>query len=552
MDNFKKTSSTNPYARKSLDGFILKEKNTHPNQIKRENTGFKNYAPLDKKILSKPIEKIVYEKLASETVVHNEASLIGMTLPNYSHSKPRNANRRKKNNVRWSTKKNIIRSFLFLLLLSVGFGGFLFYRGVSTVNKVFHGNIVSDITAPFSTTPLKGEKNGRVNILLAGNSVGDPHHNGAALTDSMIVLSINTKNNTAFLLSIPRDLWVYIPGMSSYQKINAANDVTNFSESGYPNGGMGQLEQIIKKQLGIPIDYYGLINYTAFKDAVNSVGGVTVNIQSPDPRGLYDPNTNIKLPNGLVTLNGQQALNLARARGDGYGSYGFPQSDFDRTAHQRLLLTAVAQKALSLGFLSNPTKVSSLFNVFGNNLHTDLSLQNIFRLLQVTKGINLSSIQSFAFSYGSTNNHLNPILTNYTDPGSGQEALIPSKGIGNYSGLTNYYNQLTSSNPLQQESAPITVVNATNQVGLASKEEKILKQQGYNVIKIANSTVNYQNSTIVNFSNGTMPETLVSLNKQFNGIASVVTNTVYGQESYQAINYPSSFVIILGNNFKLP
>ncbi len=552
MDNFKKTSSSKPYAGKSLDGFILKKTNATHNQIKHIDVNLKKDIYPDKEILSEPIEKIVRQEPTIEPIVHSETSLIGMTLPNYSKSKSRNTSRNKKNKSRWSTKKIILRAFLFIFIVFVGFGGFLFYRGVNTVDKVFHGNIVSDITAPFSTTLLNGEKNGRVNILLAGNSIDDPNHSGAGLTDSMIVLSINTKNNSAFLLSIPRDLWVYIPGMSSYQKINAANDVANFSETGYPNGGMGQLEQIIEKQLGIPIDYYGLIDYTAFRDAVNSVGGVTVNIQSPDPRGLYDPNTNIKLPNGLVTLNGQQALNLARARGDGYGSYGFPQSDFDRTAHQRLLLTAVAQKALSLGFLSNPTKVSSLFNVFGNNLHTDLSLQNIFRLLQITKGINLSSIQSFAFSYGSTNNHLYPILTNYTDPGSGQEALIPTKGIGNYTGLTNYYNQLTSSNPLQQESAPITIINASNQVGLALKEKNLLEKNGYNVIKIANSTVNYQNSTIVNFSNGTMPETLASLNKQFNGIAPVVTNTVYGQESYQAINYPSSFVIILGNNFKLP
>ena len=130
---------------------------------------------------------------------------------------------------------------------------------------------------------------------------------------------------------MPPGVW---PG-NTYQKINAANEISNFSQPGYPNGGMGALSYVIQNEIGIPINYYGLINYSAFRDAVNAVGGVTITIKSPDPRGLYDINTNTKLPNGQVTLNGDQALNLARSRGDGYNSYGFPGSDFNRTQYQR-------------------------------------------------------------------------------------------------------------------------------------------------------------------------------------------------------------------------
>ena len=124
---------------------------------------------------------------------------------------------------------------------------------------------------------------GRVNILLAGDSVDDPNHGGAQLTDSILLLSINTKNHSAFLSALGRDLWVYVPGLDSYQKINAANDVSNFNQAGYPAGGMGQLEEIVQTDLGIPVDYYGLMDYGAFKDSVDAVGGVTINIQSPDP-----------------------------------------------------------------------------------------------------------------------------------------------------------------------------------------------------------------------------------------------------------------------------
>ena len=77
---------------------------------------------------------------------------------------------------------------------------------------------------------------------------------------------------------------------------------------------MGQLQQIVEQDFHIPIDYYALIDYTAFKDAVNAVGGINIDIQSPDPRGLYDPNVAkadggpVRLPNGPVHLNGSQAF----------------------------------------------------------------------------------------------------------------------------------------------------------------------------------------------------------------------------------------------------
>jgi anionic cell wall polymer biosynthesis LytR-Cps2A-Psr (LCP) family protein len=172
-----------------------------------------------------------------------------------------------------------------------------------------------------------------------------------------------------------------------------------------------------------------------------------VDIQSKDPRGLHDSNTWLNLPNGRVFLNGKQAMQLACSRGEGYGSYGFSSSDFNRTEHQRQLLTAITTKAQSLGFLDNPLKISALFSAFGNNVETDLTPQNVHRLVQVTKGINLNKIQSYSYCSNLTvgNNGCNqPILTGYTDPASGEEALIPTDGIGDYVKLNQYYNQLSS------------------------------------------------------------------------------------------------------------
>jgi LCP family protein required for cell wall assembly len=447
-----------------------------------------------------------------------------------------------------SKKKLILKSAVLLLVLLLGIGGYLGLKGLSTVNKVFHGNILSDATAAFNETPLKGESDGRVNILLAGDSIDDPNHGGAQLTDSILLLSIDTKNHTAFLLSIPRDLWIYIPGMSSYQKINTANTVSNFNAPGYPSGGMGELEEVIQTQLGIPIDYYGLMDYGAFKDSVNAVGGVTITINSSDPRGLYDPNTNLKLPNGPVTLDGQQALNLARARGDGYGSYGFPNSDFDRTEHQRQLFLAVAAKAKTLGVLANPVKISNLLGAFGTNFQTDLSLQNVLRLIQITKGVNPSTIQSYAFSSTISSTMPNPILENYTDPSSGQEALIPSSGIGDFGSLEQYYQQLTSNNPVVKEDPSVVILNGSDVNGLASKERTTLQSDGFNVTAVADANNDYASTMVIDNVAATKPNSLKLLQKLFPGETATTDTTP--PEATEAQGYTSDFVVVLGQNWQ--
>ena len=294
----------------------------------------------------------------------------------------------------------------------------------------------------FSSHQLNGEAQGRVNILLAGDSADDPGHQGADLTDSIMVVSLDTKDNTGFMFSIPRDLWVDIPGFG-YQKINAAYEDgqgENFSQSGYFNGGMGLLDEVIDQDLSIQSQYYALIDYTAFRDSVNAVGGITITINSPDPRGLYDPYANLSLPNGVVTLDGQQALNLARARGDGPGAYGFPQADFGRTQYQRQMLVVVEQKALSLGVLSNPVKIGDLFDAIGNNVQTNFKTDDAQAIYGIAKKIKLSSVQSLTLNESGSN----ALIQGYITP-SGEDTLIPIAGIGNYSAIQAYIAGLISS-----------------------------------------------------------------------------------------------------------
>jgi len=462
-------------------------------------------------------------------------------------------NPKKKIKKKWSRRKKILIVILFIFIALFGVGGYYGSRIIGSIDKVFHGNIFSDVKALFSTTTLNGQSSGRINILLAGDSVDDMGHGGANLTDSILIASIDTQNHTVFLLSIPRDLWVYVPGLNSYQKINAANDVTNFNQPGYPSGGMGQLQQIIETQLGIPVDYYALMDYSAFKDSVNAVGGVTINVQSSDPRGLYDPSidyTNnqkmVNLINGVHTLNGEQALDLARARGDGYGSYGFANSDFQRTKDQRQLFIAVATKAKSLGILTNPSKVSALVSALGNNIKTNLSLADVLALVQLTKSINPASAQSYSFSSTLTGG-TNPILTGHVDPATGQDAVVPTAGIGNYAALTKYYQQLTSNNPVVKEGASVVILNASSAIGLATRQEAILQTKGFSVASIADASTEYPTTMIVDNSKGADPNSLKLLKQLYPG-TTVTTNST-PVEATEAQGYNANFVVILGQNW---
>ncbi len=340
-------------------------------------------------------------------------------------------------------KKIAKRTALTLLVLVLLGGGWVGWKFVSNSAKIFGwGNLFG----LFQHTKLKGEDEGRVNILLAGNSADDPGHNGANLTDSIMILSMNTNDNTAFLLSVPRDLYVNIPG-HGYGKINETyqdGESDNFSEDSYADGGMGLLEKVVSQNFGITSDYYALVNYTALRDAVNAVGGIDVTIDSSDPRGLYDPSKDlstrlplVKLPNGVNTLNGQAALNLARARGDSYGSYGYGRSDFTRTENQRKILIAIKDKASSSGTLANPIKVGQLFDSFGNNVKTDMKLAEAKRFYELIKKVPSSDIASASLSNGDDVN----LLKNYTNK-YGQSTLIPAAGVDDYSDIQSYIQKL--------------------------------------------------------------------------------------------------------------
>lgn len=432
----------------------------------------------------------------------------------------------------------IKRVLICLLLIGLLTGGWVGGKFLYNTHKLFGGSIFSVL----KTTKLKGETTGRVNILLAGNSSDDVGHDGANLTDSIMIMSIDTINKKVFLLSIPRDLWVNLPGYG-HQKINAAYvEGVNygFSQNGYPAGGMGQLQQVIEQNFGITINYYALVNYSAFKEAVDAVGGIDVTIASSDKRGLYDPSIDwttkgplVKLTNGPHHLTGQQALDLARARGDDYRSYGFAGSDFDRTQNQRMMLVALKNKTVSVGVIANPAKLSNLSDAIGNNVKTNFSLSEVHRFYDLVKNIDGSNIQSLSLNDANGKN----LLANYT-AADGESALIPAIGIDDYSGIQAFITQHTSSSPVVQEGATVVLLNATDTTGLATKIKTTLTAKNLNISAVGDALANQPKTTIIDTSAGKMPATRVLL-KQLYGDNFTTINTYSGA-------YTADFIILLG------
>jgi LCP family protein required for cell wall assembly len=277
--------------------------------------------------------------------------------------------------------------------------------------------------------------NGRTNVLFAGFSEDDPGHAAPELTDSIMILSLDKESDTGYMLSIPRDLYIEIPGFGP-AKINEAyqnGKNSKFNQPGYPSGGMGLLQKTVSESFGVDIHYYALINYGAVKDTVKALDGITVKIKSDDPRGIYDPGflaregSNLRLKNGEQTIYAQTALNLTRARGLARGSFGLPQADFDRTKNQQIVLRGIKEK-ITWQRLLDPRQNAHLLDAIASNVETNLGLNNVLPLYSLFNSVPNDQLKSVSLRDIDGDN----LLASYGTP-TGQSALIPALGVDDYS-----------------------------------------------------------------------------------------------------------------------
>lgn len=227
-------------------------------------------------------------------------------------------------------------------------------------------------------------------------------------TDTIMILSLDQANGRAALISIPRDVYLPIPGIG-YSRINTAY---GFGEERQPGGGLTLLISTIEKNFGIPIHNYVRVDIEGFEEIVDALGGVDVTVDCD----LYDE----KFPGyfGVYTLaagdyhmDGRQALYYARSRKS--------TSDFDRARRQQRVLLAIRRRALDANLLP---RVPALYAALRDTVDTDIGPGDIAALARWAAGFKMENLFGMVLRY--------PLVDDWVTPQGGMVQLPDLPAIG--------------------------------------------------------------------------------------------------------------------------
>ena len=300
------------------------------------------------------------------------------------------------------------------------------------------------------------------NIVLLGSD----RRPGAAAwrTDSIIVVSVDSTNKVVRLLSIPRDLWVYIPG-HGYNRINTADLWGELAKKG---NGPEWVKKTIHHNLGIPIHYYVRIDFEGFVKIINTVGGIDVDVDCALP--------DMKLSSGMHHMDGKMALRYSRSR--------YSTNDFDRGRRQRKVLMALWDQTLTLNVIP---RLPELWWTMANNFQTDLSLDQVINLAYVGAQLEPQRILSRAIGASHVQGWMTP---------QGAAVLLPRQDRIRTL-LENYYtpvdpNSLDNANKLavrvlngaQRRDADQLAAANLRRAGYKAKPAGVAEHQNYNQTQI--------------------------------------------------------------------
>lgn len=376
-----------------------------------------------------------------------------------------------------------------IVLIGLGWLGITAYATYQKVSDPSTGS--SPFLKYFGQTvqpdQLKGEGDGRINILLIG--IGGVGHPGGTLADTIMVGSIDPVNKKLAMMSIPRDLRVPLPGGGS-GKINSAHSIGESKEAG---GGPQALMDTVSKVIDLPIHYYVRVDFAGFEKFIDALGGVTIDV----PKALYDPffpdaklegYEPFSIKAGTQTLNGKVALKYARSRET--------TSDFDRAARQQLILLAVRNKLISANTLANPQKISELSGILGDHVRMDLALSDLQHMLEIVQGIDQSQIVTKVLDNGPDGP-----LKSISDGGY---YLVPK--TGNFKEIQRIAHELFTDPNLAKEKAKIEILNGTGEAGKAKELQLDLQALGYTIVSI-DTAPTAAKTTLSDYSTGKVPFT---------------------------------------------
>lgn len=337
-------------------------------------------------------------------------------------------------------------------------------------------------------TPWDGV--GRVTMLLIGLDYRDwSAGSDYSRSDTMILLTLDPLTKTAGILSIPRDMWVAIPGFQ-HGKINTAYYLGEAYK--LPGGGPGLAVKTVEEFLGVPINYYAQVDFGAFVRFIDELGGVKINVPEKIIVDLLGKGSATKktLQPGVQVLPGEWALAYARNR---YTSGG----DFDRATRQQQVILAIRDRILSLDML--PTLIQrapALYNELASGVHTNLSLDQIIKLALLAVDVPDGSIQQ-----GVLNEKY--VLFGTSPDGLSIVIPLPDKIFTLVDQLFATSGSLSPQTPgdslarMQAEAASVILSNGSSRNGLAESTADMLRQQGMNISQIGQADQLYARTTLV-------------------------------------------------------
>jgi LCP family protein required for cell wall assembly len=336
---------------------------------------------------------------------------------------------------------------------------------------------------PFSTIDASGSQvlnNGQetVNFLLIGS---DRRPGGSFRTDTMVIAILRPNEGQVSLISIPRDLWVSIPGWEN-QRINTAYQ--HGVSVGYPGGGPGLLKETILYNLGIRIDHTAMVEFDGFRQIVDTLGGVDVPVSCAytDWR-LIDPSYDPQNENnwalyttgpGVVHMDGDLALWYARSRQK--------SSDFDRGRRQQEVLRALFVQALQTGTL---TRIPELYDNLSSSVETDLGLGDILSLAVYAPKMTNADIRGYYIRP--------PYVSSWTTDG-GAYVLLPNEDALQAM-LTEAMSPSTQT--VQRQAVVIDVMNGTSIPGYETLAATRLNYAGYETHIIPSDRQDYAYSVLI-------------------------------------------------------
>jgi polyisoprenyl-teichoic acid--peptidoglycan teichoic acid transferase len=309
------------------------------------------------------------------------------------------------------------------------------------------------------------QTNSRINLLILG--IGGGSHDGPNLTDTIILASLDSKNNKVTLVSIPRDLWV--PDLTGYvKKINQAYADGEAIRKG---GGLSLAEAVISKITGQEIDYGIRIDFSGFIKAVDVVGGLDINVDNTfddyvypisgkedDSCGytaedireftatssaeidiqqkFYCRYKHLHFDKGVIHMDGETALEYVRSR----HALGVESGDFARSKRQEKVINAFKDKVLSAQTLINPSKIISLYSVLAGSIDTNIKQSEFDDFIRLAARMRSAKIENTALDIGDVYTNRYGVLDEapISNEYSNLSVLIPRAGNGNFSEIHKY------------------------------------------------------------------------------------------------------------------